>query len=99
MLVLQFRFRTSSMRWQLDDDDIVEVWDGAAHEHLLTVKGELLKTLLRHHLDALAITALLKLYTERKPAAKMAEAPMPETAPIDRARREVLRARRKTRPK
>lgn len=107
VLALHVDFRAQGVRWPLRDDDRVEVWDDRTHVLLFTMRGELLKALLRHHLDALTLQAVLRQDVERKPPTKIEEphlyARVEDTeseflTPEEiTAQREALRAKRKRR--
>jgi hypothetical protein len=92
-LSLQIEFR-GRFRLPLQDWDIVEVWDMRCHTLYFTISGELLKTLLRHHLDGLAMQALMQQQMDKAFQPKIGQEPMPEQNPVDQPRRERFRAAR-----
>lgn len=98
-LSLHVIFRSQGIKWPLRDHDKVEVWDAQSHVLYFTITGELLKTLLRHHLDALAVQALMRNQLDATYAPKIGEEPMPEQHPVTRERREQFRTARQARRK
>lgn len=93
-LSLHVVFRSQGIKWPLRDWDRIEVRDAGTHVLYFEITGELLKTLLRHHLDGLAVQALMKERLEGTFQPKIGEEPMPEMNPADQTQRERFRAER-----
>jgi hypothetical protein len=97
VLALRVCYRSQGVRWPLRDDDLVEVWDARAHTLYFVITGELLKTLLRHHLDALSVQAMLKQQMEATEPGKIGDEPMPEVPPVTPSMKDLRKAERRSR--
>jgi hypothetical protein len=96
-IALHVVFRAAGVKWPLRDDDRVEVWSARSNELLFVITGELLKALLRHHLDALAVQSLMAREMERLEPPKRGQEPMPAENPVDKDKRQTLRDQRRVR--
>lgn len=98
-IALHVVFRAAGIKWPLRDDDKIEVWGARTNELLFVITGELLKTLLRHHLDALAVQSMMARELERLEPPKRGDEPMPAENPVDKDKRQTLRDQRRKPPR
>lgn len=89
-------YRSQGLRLPLRPDDLVEIWSRTSDEPIFTITGALLIALLSHHIDGLAVQAVLRGAIEA-PKDWLKRMMPQEPHPVPERQRDAFRARRRSR--